>query len=507
MARNARARDKRHRKLKAIRKQRKANEIHSQVQNALKWLIDERIFVGISLHGNTSWQCYSLVCLAMLWVWSTTPQLTEAFVDARSKAEKLLVPITITTYQGLMKALVSATPKLMPVLQKRMHDLMSKIGSKHMRIGRWVAIAVDGSKETAPRTVSNETALRAKNYGQGKNAKNRKRKRPLDTKKQTVKKTKQVAAKAKGAKAKTKQATKPKTVSLPPPQVWLTMMWHMGLGLPWCWKLGPSNASERNHVKEMLEIGHFLLNTLFVGDAGFVGYEFWRSITDRGHHFMVRVGANVNLLTGLCTLQRDGKDIVYCWPQTTMNANEAPLRLRLVKCKIGKNENVWLLTSVLDRRELSNKEMAKLYKRRWGVELQFRALKQTFNRRKVRCRCPERVLTEIEWSIFGMAAVELMAIKEQMKDADAKPEKLSFSQALTAVRHSLNNLTDCPEFLDDLYTGLRRALIDSYERKKLKSGRYKPKRKSKPSCGEPIIELATAHQRQRHREISLQNAA
>jgi hypothetical protein len=136
-----------------------------------------------------------------------------------------------------------------------------------------------------------------------------------------------------------------------------------------------------------------------------------------------------------------------------------------VKCKIGKNEKVWLLTSVLDRRELSNKAMAKLYKRRWGVELQFRALKQTFDRRKVRCRCPERVLTEIEWSIFGMAAVELMAIKEQMKDADARPEKLSFSQALTAVRHSLNNLTDCPAFLDDLKTGLRRALIDNYERR------------------------------------------
>lgn len=497
MAMNAKARDKQRRKRKAARKQRKANENHNQVQNTLKWLIDERIFVGISLHGNTSWQCSSLVCLAMLWVWSTTPQLTEAFVDARSKAEKLLVPITITTYQGLMKALVSVTPKLMPVLQKRMHDLMSKIGGKHLRVGRWVPIAVDGSKETAPRTASNEAALRAKNYGQGKNAKNRKRKRPLD-KKQTAKKIEQ---------AKPKQATKPKTVSLPPPQVWVTMMWHMGLGLPWCWKLGPSNASERNHVKEMLENGHFLLNTLFVGDAGFVGYEFWRAIIDGGHHFMVRVGANVNLLTGLCTLERDGKDIVYCWPQTTMNANKPPLRLRLVKCKIGKNEKVWLLTSVLNRRDLSNKAMAKLYKRRWGVELQFRALKQTFDRRKVRCRCPERVLTEIEWSIFGMAAVELMALKEQMKDADARPEKLSFSQALTALRHSLNNLTDRPEFLNDLYTGLRRAIIDSYERKKLKSGRYKPKRKNKPSCGEPKTDLATAYQRQRHREISLQNAA
>ncbi len=87
--------------------------------------------------------------------------------------------------------------------------------------------------------------------------------------------------------------------------------------------------------------------------------------------------------------------------QTTMNANDAPLRLRLVKCKIGKNEKVWLLTSVLDKRELSNKEMARLYERAWGVELQFRALKQTFNRRKLRCRCPERVLTEIEWSILA----------------------------------------------------------------------------------------------------------
>ncbi len=37
-----------------------------------------------------------------------------------------------------------------------------------MRIGRWIAIAVDGSKETAPRTACNETALRAKNYGQWK---------------------------------------------------------------------------------------------------------------------------------------------------------------------------------------------------------------------------------------------------------------------------------------------------------------------------------------------------
>ena len=497
MARNAKAREKQKRINKAHRKQRKEDENKLQVQDAMKWLIDEKMFAGLSLHGNTSWQCSGLVCLTLLWVWSTTPQLTQAFVDARSKATKLGVPITITTYQGLMKALVSATPKLMPVLQKRMHTLMDRIGGKHMRVGCWVAIAVDGSKETAPRTVSNEAAFRPKNYGQGKNAKNRKRKRsPI--KKPSSKKTPVV-------KAESSKSSKP--VPLPPPQVWLTMMWHIGLGIPWCWKLGPSSDSERTHVLDMLKTGDFLDDTLFVGDAGFVGYDFWRAIMNRQHHFLVRVGANVNLLTELYGCQRDAKDIVYCWPQTAMKSSHPPLRLRLVKCTIGKNENVWLLTSVLDRKELPNKQMKRLYEQRWGIELEFRALKQTFERRKLRCRNHARVLTEIEWSIFGMAAVELMAFKEQVKDADCQTEKLSFSQSLTAIRHSLNNLTDCPEFLPTLRDALRSCLIDDYQRKKMKAGRYHPKRKKPPSCGQPNIDIATHEHRRRLRAMSLQNAA
>lgn len=50
------------------------------------------------------------------------------------------------------------------------------------------------------------------------------------------------------------------------------MMWHMGLRLPWTWRLGPSNSSERGHVMEMLQQEEFPENTLFCGDAGFVGY-------------------------------------------------------------------------------------------------------------------------------------------------------------------------------------------------------------------------------------------
>ena len=40
-------------------------------------------------------------------------------------------------------------------------------------------------------------------------------------------------------------------------------------------------------------------NTLFCGDAGFVGYDLWQSIIDKGHSFVIRVGGNVRLLTKL----------------------------------------------------------------------------------------------------------------------------------------------------------------------------------------------------------------
>ena len=453
-----------------------------QIQDALEWLIDQNIFMGLALHGNTTWLPVELVTLTLLWIWSSTPQLTEAFVDARVKTEKLGGRVATTSYQGLMKALLSSTSKLMPLLITRMHKLMKTIGAKHFKIVGWTAIAIDGSRETASRTISNELAFSAKNYGQGKNAKN--------SNKQNVKDSKKLVP--------------------PPPQVWLTMLWHVGLGVAWSWKLGPSNASERTHVKEMIQSGDFPGKTLFVGDAGFVGYDLWKLISDQGHNFLVRVGGNVNLLKGLCDHthsqhSRDGRDIVYCWPES-MRTTLPPLRLRLVKCRIGNNKNVWLLTSVLDEKNLSKEDMVTLYQKRWGIELEFRALKQTFNRRKLRCRSSERVLVEIEWSIFGMAVIELMALKELLPKA-VPPEKLSFAQSLTALRHSLNNLKDRPEFLDDFQTMLGHALIDDYERKKLKQGRYKPTRKKKKPCGEPNIEIASKEHRRLLDNLELQNAA
>ena len=129
------------------------------------------------------------------------------------------------------------------------------------------------------------------------------------------------------------------------PQVWITLMWHMRLRLPWLWRLGPSNASERAHVTEMLDEHTFPINTMFCGDAGFIGYPLWSQILKHGQQFLIRVGANVRLLSQNSDyeLQEDG--IVLCWPQESVRLNHVPRRFRIIKIKLGK-EHMWLLTSV-----------------------------------------------------------------------------------------------------------------------------------------------------------------
>jgi hypothetical protein len=284
-------------------------------------------------------------------------------------------------------------------------------------------------------------------------------------------------------------------------------MWHIGLGIPWCWKLGPSNSSERQHVMDMIRSGHFLKNTLFVGDAGFVGYEFWKLILEQGHHFLVRVGGNVRLLEDLGFYTEKKKGIVYCWPDAAMRKKLPPLVLRLVKCRLGRKKKIYLLTSVLDEQELTHKEVLSLYQQRWGVELEFRGLKQTFKRRMLRSRKSERALVEMEWSIFAMTVIELFALKQQLPEKNATPEKLSFAASLRAVRRSLQHLRHRPEHVPDFETLLREALVDDYERTGSKSARYKPNNKDKPSCGRPKVTRATARHRQKLKQLDLQNAA
>jgi hypothetical protein len=481
---SSRARRKR---AKQSRRQAKIPATNNQDLQALReWFLpDDSIFSKLRFHGNSKWLPMGLVWLALCWAWCDARNVTDAFDEAVLACQRMFGAAPLSTYQGFMGALVTWTPGFMPLLRGVLQQRMEQIGGKFWRIDGWVPIAFDGSRSSAPRTKSNEAALCAKNYGKGMTAKYRQKK-------------------SKGMRRKKNEKNKAQPQE---PQAWITMMWHMGLRLPWCWLLGPSNSSERQHVMAMAETESFPKNTLFCGDAGFVGYPLWSCLIARGHEFLVRVGANVSLLRTQadCVFKKAGKGfLVYCWPKAMMQAGQPPLRLRLVQVHLGKTK-VWMLTSVLDEQRLTTKAIVRFYKMRWGIEVEFRGLKQTLDRAKLRCRDAKRLLVELDWSILAMAVAELFALKEQLAKRPPKsgkkgragdPIQRSLARTMRALRKCLRNLSDSPAPGDDLASQLRDAITDSYCRKVPKRARYRPPNPDKKPLGDPKVRRVTQQEKQ-----------
>jgi hypothetical protein len=484
-------RAKRRRANQAKQHSSKCNKEH--LVDAFRWLLsDDSIFAKIKLHGNTNWLPKSLVCLAVLWAWSESRHLTDAYANAVLCHQSMFGSVIPATYQGFMGALTRWTNTLMAILWPVLHQRMQEVGGKFWRVGGWVPIAFDGSRSTAPRTPANEAAFCAKNYGKGNTAKYRKKK-------------------SKSQRQRKMGKRKPQS---PEPQAWITLLWHMSLRLPWIWRLGPSDSSERGHVMEMIASEKFPKNTLLCGDAGFVGYPLWSTIRQRDCHFLVRVGANVSLLTESADYKQEKGGLVLCWPKA-MQTDQPPLRLRLVKVRIGKAQ-VYLLTSVLDPSQLSVTQMIKLYKLRWGIEVEFRGLKQTLDRAKLRCRNDQRLLAELNWSIMAMAVAELFALKEQLakqsnksrsKKQVADPATRSLANTMRAIRGCMRDLEGIPEPGRELSALLANAITDGYVRTRPKAARYRPSKPNRKPAGAPKVRKITAQEKKQAKETEGKIAA
>lgn len=180
------------------------------LKKAIQRVVGEPIFENFEKHGNSTWSPSALVILAILTAWMPCPQLTQAFGKASNLSTKLFGILAIQTYQGMMRALVINGSSLLLVMWHRIHHLMETVSPTHFRIEGWLPLAVDGTPFTTPRTKSNETAFAAKNYGSSLFDRSRK--------------------KWKNKSRRSKKLTPIK------PQIWLTLIWHMGMKLPWCWK-------------------------------------------------------------------------------------------------------------------------------------------------------------------------------------------------------------------------------------------------------------------------------
>jgi IS4 transposase len=437
------------------------------LHKALRWIVAGVSMGGILFRPECTWTPETLAFAALLWAWSDEKTLIERFATAR----KIIInryaeqPEPAGSYQAFIKMLCKWTEPLRQALSAAFRRRMAEALAAVWTVGGWLVFAVDGSRVDVPRTRKNEERYSPKSKLSRKAQKRRRAAR----------------------RRRSRQAMRERRANVP--RIWLTMMWHVGSGLPWDWRTGPSDSSERAHFREMLDSSP--AGALLTADAGFVGYEFWKTVFDAGRHLLVRVGSNVKLLKKLgYARQRDG--LVYLWPDRAAKKRLPPLVLRMVVVTSRDRKPIYLVTDVMDARKLSDANMAAIYRKRWGIEVYYRHCKQTFDRRKLRSHNPDNAMVELHWSLLGMWAMGLHA-HSRLVGQGVPPERISFAGVWRAYRRPMREYQSPPDPGERLTQWIDRAIIDPYQRRN-KTSRDYPLKKQEQAAGPPILRKATRAQ-------------
>lgn len=284
-------------------------------------------------------------------------------------------------------------------------------------------------------------------------------------------------------------------------QIWLTMLWHVGTGLPWAWRRGAADCSERHHFLDMLS--DMPENSLITADAGFIGYEFWKAILDANQNFIIRVGSNVKLIKKL-GYARERDQTVCLWPDKFARKNMPPLVLRLIVVHNGKHP-VYLVTNITKKCDLSDAQAAEIYRRRWGIEVFFRTFKQTFGCTKLRSNSSGNALMELDWSLLGLWIICLYG--QCVQQASGKsPPRMSAAGVIRAFQMTMREYRCRPESVEEsLWLLLANALLDDYNRTSSKTSKNYPRKKQRTQISSPKIEPATQQQIKSAQELKQQS--
>lgn len=447
-----------------------------ELSGVLEGLLADIDWSGVQFRKDCRWSGRGLAMAALIWAWSARTTLKDRFEQSMKFMEPLsrrLAPAS-SSPQAFMKLLVRWTSELRQLLVGRFQRMMELQLAVEFLQENFVVFAGDGSKLQLARTRSNQA-----------------RYSPAKSKKRKGKKRR--ARRPNSAKARAKRARQQKADS---PQMALTLMYHVGLRLPWDWRLGPYDSSERDHLREM--IPGLPANALVVADAGFVGYEFWSDLLASGRQFIIRAGGNVRLLKNLGVV-RETQGLVYLWPDMAAKRRQPPLQLRLVVVHDGR-QPWYLVTSVRDPRRLSDRQVAQIYRRRWRIELFFRHFKQTYGRAKLRSHKAEHAECEAEWSLLGLWAMLLHRQIQPAGKEEIAAEQTSVAKVIRAFGQAIDESKCRPQRNRSLHERLSTAVVDTYQRRD-KTSRGYPRKKYETQAKPPKINEATPSQRELAKQV------
>ena len=135
-----------------------------------------------------------------------------------------------------------------------------------------------------------------------------------------------------------------------------------------------------------LHLDHVPADSLTLFDRGYPGHWLFALFEQQQRHFLMRLPRGYN--TQVKQFLQSGKAedtqlFAASHPEARLFCTEsgvdpvAQIELRLVRVELPSGESEVLLTSLLDRQTFPAEVFADLYHRRWGIETDYRRLKQT----------------------------------------------------------------------------------------------------------------------------------
>lgn len=275
------------------------------------------------------------------------------------------------------------------------------------------------------------------------------------------------------------------------PQMLVTILVHMGLGVLWNWRIGRADASERGHMRRLA--ASVPKGALLVGDAGFIGFECLGSILSGGREFLIRLAGNAELIVEL-SAERPG--IAALWPKDRQR-DTRPLWIRVIRLTDDQGKQVVLGTSVLDPTSLTDEQAGVFYRMRWGVEVSYRSLKQTMDKRKMLSAAPEQAKLELHWTLLGYMLLGVLTTRRLAPGLNKA--MWSTAAALRAVRRAAaaRNARKAETELRKL----RRAVRTNNARKSKAAHDWPHKKRQRPP-GPPRFRPATEAERLCYQQLT-----
>ncbi len=125
--------------------------------------------------------------------------------------------------------------------------------------------------------------------------------------------------------------------------------------------------------------------------------------------------------------------------QETYDRMPEPIEVREVLVQVDqpgfRTKSLVVVTSLCDVEEYASEEIAELYRSRWLVELDIRAIKITLDMDVLRCKTPEMVRREL-WTHLLAYNLIRRTILQSAQASGLSPRELSFTAAMQAIAAS-----------------------------------------------------------------------